>query len=325
MDGRLARCSRREAQEGVQNEAGRGPLRFENAGRGGPRKKTTGPERARPVLSGWKEAQGATRNHARLVAQELIEQAGSRTLEQLTIDDTSKLINRWRAAHALSTAGTKRRELGRLVRHLVSRGASPELLTSLPRVPPAPERTVIATQDEITRLMASAEPWMRCWLAIVAGMGLRRSEALRLAPGHYDPDGRAISYPTKNAQTNCLPATDELRAFFELHPATDKNRWTPLVEIIAGRRITADSQWWAWEKLKKKAGVNPQLRTHDLRRTLAVRVLDRTSDLRIVQRTLGHRSLISTFKYLAHRADTDVRPLLNEIAAARPTKPAWKN
>ena len=47
------------------------------------------------------------------------------------------------------------------------------------------------------------------------------------------------------------------------------------------------------------AGLDRVLRPHQLRHTLTTRVLQATSDLRLVQSALGHRSIASTVRYTA--------------------------
>ena len=187
-------------------------------------------------------------------------------------------------------------------------------------MPYPPPRTVIASDDEIKKLFTQAKPWMRLWLTLTAGHGLRFAEAHRLAPTHYNAQSNTITYRVKGNQTNTLPVSDDLKKFLDsIPPDTDPN--TPLVEIAAGRPMTRHNIYEHWERLKKHAGVNRFLRTHDLRRTLAVKVYDLTHDLRAVQHTLGHGRLATTCLYLEHHDPEKIRPILNQL---RP-KPSWSN
>ena len=73
-----------------------------------------------------------------------------------------------------------------------------------------------------------------------------------------------------------------------------------------------------WKALKKRAGIRPELRIHDLRRTLAEDVWNATHDLRAVQAQLGHRSPTTTARYLADRITLqDLKPILRKVQQLR--------
>jgi site-specific recombinase XerC len=208
------------------------------------------------------------------------------------------------------------------MRDMIASGAPKQILETLGHVRDPAPRTTIATPDELTRLTLNASTWMRCWLSITAGHGLRRAEADRLCPAQYNADSRTITFRTKGDRTHQLQITDELRAYFEMvEPVADRN--TPLVHLIAGRKIGSAAIRKQWEALKKKAGVNRLLRIHDLRRTLAVRIYDLTKDLRAVQHTLGHSNLLTTCMYLEHHDPQSIRPLLNQLQ--QDSKPKWSH
>jgi integrase len=209
----------------------------------------------------------------------------------------------------------------RFLRDLVEAGAPRAITLTLAAAREPLPRTVIATPDELARLQVAAGAWEKCFLAMTAGLGLRRGEAIRLAPANYDPRTNTIAYRTKGEQTNRLTATDELKAWFEQYGRGVSDPNTPLLELVAGKPIGNWLIEHAWERLTNKANVNPQLRMHDLRRTVAIRVYEATNDIRQAQHLLGHRHAATTFKYLANfERRKDITPLLNEL---RPTDPDW--
>ncbi len=202
----------------------------------------------------------------------------------------------------------------RFLRDLVEAGAPRGITLTLAAAREPLPRTVIATSDELARLQVAAAAWEKCFLAMTAGLGLRLGEALALSPANYDPRTNTIAYRTKGEQTNRLTATDELRAWFQQygHGVTDPN--TPLLELVYGRKIGRAGVQQAWERLRKKAKVNPGLRIHDLRRTVAVRLYEHTNDIREAQNLLGHRHAATTFRYLANfERRKDSTPFLNEL------------
>jgi integrase len=315
----LARCHWTPGAEGVQNQESSEALPGKNATPEARNKKSPRLEKIGPFAEAWSRTQG-TRHHARLAALEYKAVAGEANLGQLSPNLGNAMIANWRAHLAPATVAVKRKELARFLRDVIAAGAPAQILKALSKPRNPGPRTTIATPDEITRLFLHASTWMRCWLAITVGHGLRRSSALRLCPANYNADQRTMTYRTKGDAVHTLPVTDELRAYFEtVGQVADPN--VPLIAIIAGKPVGTDMVYDHWEALKKKATVNPLLRTHDLRRTLAVKLYDATRDLRTVQHALGHKNLITTCGYLEHRDPENIRPILNDL---RP-KPAHIN
>src|SRR5581483_12509624 len=84
------------------------------------------------------------------------------------------------------------------------------------------------------------------------------------------------------------------------------NPITPIVNLLrpprAGQTPGLSPRFTKqWKFLKKRLGIRPELRIHDLRRTLAEDVWNATHDIRAVQAQLGHRSPTTTARYLADR------------------------
>ncbi|HEY0703446.1 MAG TPA: site-specific integrase [Candidatus Acidoferrales bacterium] len=222
------------------------------------------------------------------------------------------VIESWRSRFSPNTVAVRRRELKRFLAWMVDNGAHHDVLYNLSKVRKPMPRTVIATPAELDRLTQHAPPWQRCWLSITAGHGLRFAEANRLSRAQYDEHAATLTFRTKGQDTNTLPASDELQAFFKMAPmSADPN--AHLIDLLAGRRLSGAYIRRQWQDLKMQAGVNPELRPHDLRRTLAVRTYDLTKDLRTVQHLLGHRNLFTTCGYLEHHDPAAIRPLLNQL------------
>jgi integrase len=217
----------------------------------------------------------------------------------------------------------KRKELKRFLRDLVAQGAPSAILLTLARIVEPESRDVIATQDELARLQAVAGAWEKCLLAMLSGLGLRRNEAIRLSPANYNPETRMFTYRTKGGKTNRLPATDELRAFVELIGPDIEDPNVPILTLLAGKKIGKHCVDHAWDRLRIRARVNPGLRMHDLRRTVATAIYDKTHDLRLASHLLGHKSLSTTLKYLRHTEHRDISPLLNEHRDLPDA--SWKN
>jgi len=212
-----------------------------------------------------------------------------------------------------ATAATIRKELARCIKHLTQFGTPPQTATELQKVRQPRPRTTIATPDELIAVYTKAQPWMSCLIIATAGHGMRLGEAMRLCPAMYDAQNNTVTFRTKGQDTNTLSVTDELREILKaVEPGTDPN--TPLIATLKpGGRCSRSTIQKAGELLKARTGTNPQLRFHDLRRTLAVRVYDHTKDVRAVQQILGHRNLQTTCIYLEHRDQKAINEILNSI------------
>jgi len=318
---RLERHHRQTHPKRVYNKEGGATISGQDAPRNQGRKKIPSLPTVGAEAEAW--AKGQRQHHAQVAARAYAKEAGNCQINRLNPSIGNAVIETWRKDnYAPDTISTRRKNLAKFLRHLESIGAPAAISRDLTRVKHPRARTTIATPEEIARLRANASTWMRCWIAIAEGHGPRRSEALRLCPAQHNETQNTITFRTKGEGTNTLPVSDELRAYFEMvKPVADPN--TPLVDLIAGRHITRDILYAEWQKLKTKAKVNPQLRPHDLRRTLAQRVYHETKDLLTVQQLLGHENLMSTLIYLQSADPQNLTPLINRLSAANRWK--WKN
>ena len=210
-----------------------------------------------------------------------------------------------------------RNGLRRFLRWISHYGAAPTLELALPRLPKAKPRQVVAVGDERDRLLAHSEPWLRCFLLLCSDLALRFAEARRAAPCYFDPTHKTITLPVKGGHLHTLPVTEELQGLFAITAAKTCDT-TPYVELLSARKLPDADIYRAWTKLKARAGVNPHLRFHDLRRSTATALYHFTKDLRAVQQLLGHAHLATTTQYIAPHDPENLRPLLE--ALKMPTK-----
>ncbi len=164
---------------------------------------------------------------------------------------------------------------------------------------------------------------MRLFIMLTASHGFRFNEARTFTLGMYCRQTKSITHPTKGHDTNTVPATDELQNLLESFPPNTDTATPVILLLPRPAPATARPIYDEWKKTLKRAGANPHLHIHDLRRTLAVRAYDATKDLRTVQQLLGHRNLQTTCLYLEHRDTAATRPLLNSLTnfTARSIRP----
>lgn len=256
------------------------------------------------LCNAWSEA--APRQQQRIVARALEKIAGPLRPIQLNETHAGAIVLDWKNRTKPMTAYNYAATLRQLLRFL-KRGD-----IKLPHLRKPGPRTIIATPDELTRVLEHASPWMRVLLLLAAHAGLRASDCLRAAPIHYNRENKTLNlYQQKTGTLARLPLTDELTATIEAIPADEPEK--PLYAIVRGKTISKKGFCSAWNTLKKKSGVNPGLWIHNLRRTLAVSLYEVSKDLRVVEHMLGHRSLASTAQYLEHRDPQMIKQVLDQL------------
>ena len=309
---RLARRRRRPPPENVQHGTQRESLLAPHAGGSRNSKKSPGLASAKKLAEAW-EKSFKPAWHRTWVVKDFVTTIAGATLDTVTPAIGNALLELWRTqGYAPRTIHTRRKFLKNLLRHLIDCGGNRALLNGLTKVREPRPRETIATDEELTALQNAATGWIACWFEIAAGHGLRFEEVRKLSAADYNEANRTILFLTKGGGINHLPATEKLQEFFRTAPAA-LDPHTPLIERIAGRPITTIVVRRAWKKLLAKAGITRHLWPHDLRRTLAVRTMNHTHDIRDAQRILGHASLATTAHYLAHQDPDRLRPLMEQL------------
>jgi len=142
-------------------------------------------------------------------------------------------------------------------------------------------------------------PWQVITIAIETAM--RRGEIVAMQWEHINWDNRTLHIPdTKNGYPRTIPLTPRAIAVLRELPHTDAS-----VTAITGNAIRL-----AWERLKKKAGVN-DLRFHDLRHEAISRFFEMGLSVPEVALISGHRDPRMLFRYTHLRAEEVGKKLRN--------------
>lgn len=161
---------------------------------------------------------------------------------------------------------------------------------------------------------------MRLALLLCSDLALRSGTALKVAPCNWSRDEGTVTVVSKFGRAVTLPVTDELQMLLSIAAeGQPPDSQVPFVDLLYGRRFCPSTFQRQFQALRVRLGIGGAARAltaHDLRRTTAVRVLEITSDLRLVQALLGHRELSHTFHYLDHRNTTVPRQLLEAAKMA---------
>src|SRR6202011_5194617 len=144
-------------------------------------------------------------------------------------------------------------------------------------------------------------------LSLGYGCGLRASEVVRLKVKHIDSAQKIIrveqSKGRKDRNVMLSPETfDLLRQWWKVRPSRH-DATTPLQEcwLFPGRRpgkpMTTRQLSRLFHEAADAAGIKKRVTLHALRHSFATHLLERGTDIRIIQALLGHEKLDTTARY----------------------------
>lgn len=166
----------------------------------------------------------------------------------------------------------------------------------------------VMSADETRRLLAVATNLKaRVLLSLGYGCGLRAGEVVRLKVKHIDPAQKIIrieqSKGRKDRNVMLSPETlDLLRQWWKARPSRNE-AGTPMEErwLFPGNRrgkpMTTRQLSRLFHEAADAAGIKKAVTLHALRHSFATHLLERGTDIRIIQALLGHDKLDTTARY----------------------------
>jgi site-specific recombinase XerD len=167
---------------------------------------------------------------------------------------------------------------------------------------------LVMSPDETRRLLAVADNLkVRTLLGLGYGCGLRAGEVVRLKVKHIDRAQKIIrieqSKGRKDRNVMLSPETfDLLRQWWKVRPSR-QDATTPLQErwLFPGRKpgkpMTTRQLSRLFHEAADAAGIKKRVTLHALRHSFATHLLERGTDIRIIQALLGHEKLDTTARY----------------------------
>ena len=185
-------------------------------------------------------------------------------------------------------------------------------------------------KEQIEKIVAAAEfavPWSSLFiqkrniaiLVMLLYTGLRKSELLNLKLLDLDmtrAELKVTAFTSKSKQHRTLPlnATAQRKLTDYLVERTKKKYTTSRLFVSDDRDEPLSEQ--GLKHLIKRVGVAAGVRfhAHQLRHTFAINLINSGSDVSVVQKLMGHKSLVSTLTYLRCIPSSTMRKSVEAMA-----------
>jgi len=141
--------------------------------------------------------------------------------------------------------------------------------------------------------------------------GARISEVLSLTRNDIDPHGSCIRIVTEKQKGK----KNKTHRIIPIGPDLLSEILTYILDYHITDRLFDFSRQRAWQIIKKtaiKAGITKPVHPHTLRHSFAIHLLSQGMPLPIIQRLLGHRSILTSMVYLKV-TQQDAREFLSRV------------
>ena len=184
----------------------------------------------------------------------------------------------------------------------------PDLVAEIYHLREPQKIPLVMSQDETRRLLAVASSLkVRVLLSLGYGCGLRAGEVVRLKVKHIDSAQKIIrveqSKGRKDRNVMLSPETlDLLRQWWKVRPPRHdagmppEERWL-FPGTKHGKTMSTRQLSRLFHEAADAAGIKKAVTLHALRHSFATHLLDRGTDIRIIQALLGHDKLDTTARY----------------------------
>jgi site-specific recombinase XerD len=167
---------------------------------------------------------------------------------------------------------------------------------------------LVMSPDETRRLLAvAASLKVRVLLSLGYGCGLRAGEVVRLKVKHIDSAQKIIrveqSKGRKDRNVMLSPETlDLLRQWWKARPTRHDAQTPPQERWLfpgrtRGKPMTTRQLSRLFHEAADAAGIKKSVTLHALRHSFATHLLERGTDIRVIQALLGHDKLDTTARY----------------------------
>ncbi|HUV70185.1 MAG TPA: tyrosine-type recombinase/integrase [Terracidiphilus sp.] len=186
---------------------------------------------------------------------------------------------------------------------ILRNGISVDTMRAFRKIARQGPREQLVPEDEFEAVFAIASNRLRLAMILARDAALRRSAIEQFTNSNIDFDHGEVFGTTKGNSRYRVPMTSRLREILSLiAPFAAKGE--PLIATVGRdrRQVKACTLLWELKETQRKAGGPFEWSMHDLRRTAARQLYERSKDIRKVQRLLGHASPVATWWYIGNAA-----------------------
>jgi site-specific recombinase XerD len=191
----------------------------------------------------------------------------------------------------------------------------PTLALRVPRPKKEHRLPAVLSQGEVARMLAKARnPKHRALLMLLYSAGLRVGEAVRLRPSDLDSERGLLRVRSGKGRKDrytllARRAVDAVSLYLAAFPTDDE--WL-FPGARPGRHLTTRSAQRVVTRAAQAAGIAKRVSAHTLRHSFATHLLERGTNLRIIQELLGHQSARTTQVY-THVASSSLQAVRSPL------------
>jgi len=174
------------------------------------------------------------------------------------------------------------------------------------------EPTVLNNEELQMILLGIKNIKHRCTISLIFSAGLRRQELLNLKVHDIDMERKVINIHKGkgNKDRISILAETAVRHINEYVLQYNPKCW--LFEGQEGGQYSAESVWKIFDRIKKQHSIGKKGNVHLLRHTFATNLLEAGTDIRYIQKLLGHCSIKTTEVY-THIANNNLQKIKSPI------------
>ena len=203
----------------------------------------------------------------------------------------------------------------RTLRRMLSFARDAEYITHVPKIALRKENERSATfSAELEKALLDAAPQpLRDVFLITQDSGLRPDEVIRMRWDNVLWDKNLIFNPDGKTQKSRrhVPLSERVRTALRARAEGAASEWVFPSPRKKGAHISYYMVAKGMKKVREKLALPKDLVLYSARHTFATDMLDRTGNLALVQKMLGHESILTTQRYL-HPELKGIAELVNE-------------
>ncbi len=172
---------------------------------------------------------------------------------------------------------------------------------------------VTLSHVEIERILSVVlNPKHRAMIALAYGAGLRVSEVVQLRVGDVDFDDYIVYIYQGKGKKDLVSILPEALRVDLGKAVAGKAPDDFLFASERGGRLSSRSIQIVFSRALRKAGIQKPATFHSLRHSFATHVLEQGTDLRIIQKLLGHANIRTTQRY-THVSTASIRAIKSPL------------